>query len=221
MTDPEFWERPEQVEKFASRDPDHRLRRLLEDYEDPSAVPVLDLGCAGGRNTELLAREGFDVRAVDASRAMVEATRRRVAGVLGPGEARRRVGRARMDDLDFPDHAFRLVVALGVYHEAEGPGEWRRALDETTRVLAAGGRVLVSVFGPGTDLTGEGMEPVPGSEHLYSGAPSGRLYLLTAGELDREMERRGLRPVEPTETVRVESDPGRRVTVNGLYERTG
>lgn len=215
-----FWEQPEQVEKFAGREPDHRLRALLQRWDDPESVAVLDLGCAGGRNTGLLVREGFDVRALDASSAMVEATRRRVAGALGPEEARRRVREGRMADLSaFPDGAFRLVVALGVYHNARSREGWDAALAETARVLEPGGLVLVSNFAPGTDLTGEGMQPVAGAEHVYRGSPGGPMFLLPADALDEEMARHGLRPVEPTGTVEVKADPGRRVTVNGLYRK--
>lgn len=215
-----FWEQPEQVEKFAGREPDHRLRELLERWDDPASVAALDLGCAGGRNTELLARRGFDVRALDASAAMVEATRRRVAAILGPEEAERRVRRGRMGDLSaFPDSIFRLVVALGVYHNARSREEWDRALAETARVLEPGGLVLVSNFAPGTDLTGEGMQPVAGAEHVYRGSPGGPMFLLPADDLDAELARHGLRPVEPTGTVEVDADPGRRVTVNGLYRK--
>lgn len=217
-----FWERAEQVEKFADREPDHRLRDLLAAVDDPASFSVLDLGCAGGRNTELLARRGFDVRALDASAAMVEETRRRLRSVLGREAAADRVRRGTMGDLGaYPDGAFELVVALGVYHNAGSEREWDRALSETARVLADGGLLLVSSFAPGTDLTGKGMEPVAGSEHLHRGAPAGPLYLMSAGELDEEMARHGLHPVEPTETVEVESPPGRRVTVNGLYRKAG
>lgn len=217
-----FWERPEQVEKFSAREPDHRLLARLDTWDDPASVSVLDLGCAGGRNTELLARKGFDVRALDASAAMVEETRRRVARVLGTEEAQRRVRRGRMGDLGaYPDGAFRLVVALGVYHNAGSPEEWDRALAETARVLEEGGLLLVSGFAPGTDLTGEGVEPVPGAEHLYRGSPAGPLYLVSAAELDEEMARHGLRPAEPTGIVEVDADPGRRVTVNALYRKAG
>lgn len=219
--EPSFWEQPEQVEKFASREPDERLRGLLEGSGGPASVAALDLGCAGGRNTELLAREGADVWALDASEAMVEETRRRVAEVLGPDEAERRVRRGTMDDLGaFPDDRFRLVVALGVFHNARSREEWDRALSETARVLAPGGLLLVATFAPGTDLTGEGLEPVQGDDRLYRGAPAGVLYLVTADELDAEMARRGLEPVEPTEAVEVEANPGRRVTVNGLYRKS-
>jgi SAM-dependent methyltransferase len=219
---PSFWEQPDQVEKFSAREPDHRLQELAAAFEAPSSVSVLDLGCAGGRNTEYLVREGFDVRALDASTAMVEETRRRLRPLLGRKEARRRVLVGEMSELGaFADATFELVVALGVYHNARGRGEWEEALGETARVLEDGGLLLVSNFAPGTDLTGEGLEPVAGSDRLYRGAPSGVLYLLPADELDREMGRHGLHPLEPTETVEVDSDPGRRITVHGLYRKGG
>ncbi|MGW8282257.1 MAG: hypothetical protein ACWGON_03050, partial [Gemmatimonadota bacterium] len=46
-----FWERPEVVEKFAGREPDHRLVEWLSGRDDLEGLRVLDLGCAGGRNS--------------------------------------------------------------------------------------------------------------------------------------------------------------------------
>lgn len=216
-----FWEQAEQVERFATRPPDHRLAALLEAEDEPSSLAVLDLGCAGGRNTLLLAERGCDVVAVDGSAAMVEATRGRLAAMLGEEEARRRIRRGPMDDLDWLDAAsMDLVVALGIYHAAASRDEWDRALAASARVLAPGGRLLVSVFAPGTDLTGEGTRPVPGEENVVEGFPDGRrATLVDAATLDRELARFGLHPVTPTATVEVESPPGRRVTVNGLYQK--
>lgn len=217
MTDA-FWEDPDRVERFAGREPDHRLRALVEEYPDPAAVRILDLGCAGGRNTELLARLGFDVHALDAAAAMVERTRRRVAEALGAEEAASRVVRGRMDDLSrYPDAGFDLVVALGVHHSAESRPEWERAIDELGRLLRPGGRLLFSQFTPDVDLTGEGVRPVPGEPGVFDGMPGGRGVLVEPGEVDAAMARRGLRPEVPTETARVELDPGRRVSVNGRY----
>ncbi len=71
MTNP-FWDRLETVERFAVREPDHRLVRLADDVHHPGATRVLDLGCAGGRNTVLLAERGFDVWARDASGPMAD-----------------------------------------------------------------------------------------------------------------------------------------------------
>lgn len=213
-----FWEQPDVVEQFASRAPDHRLLRLLDDYDDPAATRVLDLGCAGGRNTVLLAERGFDVWAVDASRAMVERTRVRVAEVLGRDRARERVIPASMDDLSaFADASFELVVALGVYHSAYSVSEWERALAETARVLRARGRLLVNHFTPEVDLTGKGVRAVTGEPGVYEGLPQDRSVLVNAAELDTAMARHGLVPVVPSDTVRVQTEMGRRVSVNALY----
>lgn len=213
-----FWEQDEQVEKFAAKDPDHRLRELIDAEPDPSALTVLDLGCAGGRNTVFLARRGADVHAVDASAAMVRETRRRLAEVTDEMDAARRVERGPMHDLPWaPDDWFDLVVALGILHNAGSRREWDRTLAEIARVLRPGGRLLVANFTPRTDLTGDGLEPVPGEPHVYDGLPGGRTFLLEADDLDREMARVGLEPAVLSETVETETGQGRRVTVNALY----
>ena len=219
MNDP-FWEQNEQVEKFAAREPDRRLVALLGDYEEPGATRVLDIGCAGGRNTELMVSRGFDVFAVDTSNAMVERTRERIVWIVGQDEARRRVYVASMADLaGFVDASIHLVVALGVYHSADSRDQWNRALAETARVLMGDGCVLVSNFSPRSDLTGEGLTEVDGEPGVFEGLPSGRHVLLEAGDLDTEMERHGLVPVVATNTVFVDTERGRRVTVNGLYRK--
>lgn len=216
----EFWERPEVVEQFAAREPDVRLSKLIERYERPASVRVLDLGCAAGRNAVLLAERGFDVHAMDASEAMVERTRERLAAVLGEAEARERVRRGRMDDLSgFADASFDLLVVLGVYHNARSREEWERAVAESARVLRPGGLLLLNHFTPEVDLTGEGVRPVPGEAGVYAGFPGGRAVLLEADALDAAVARHGLLPVVPSATVRVETDRGRRVSVNALYRR--
>ncbi len=221
MGDPSaFWERSEQVERFAGREPDLRLLRLIESYDDPATTRVLDLGCAGGRNTVVLAQHGFDVHALDSSAAMVERTRSRVAAVLGRAAARRRVRVGRMERLDdFESGSFHLVVALGVYHSATCREEWDRALSETARVLVPGGLALVASFSPRSDPGGEGLRRVPGAPHVYEGFEAGRLFLLEAEELDAEMARHGLLPVVASETVETPTESGQRVTVNGLYRK--
>jgi SAM-dependent methyltransferase len=220
MNNREFWEDQEQVERFAAREPDHRLLALMEDYADPAGTRVLDIGCAGGRNTVPLASRGFDVFAIDISTAMVERTRERVASVLGKEEAARRVCRAPMEDLSgFDSGDFGLVIALGVFHVATTAKQWHGALSEATRVLAPGGLLLVSVFSSKTDPTGTGIVQVPGERHVYEGLRSGRHYLVEAEELDAEMTRRGFEPIDPTDTVVVPLESGHRVTINGLYRK--
>ncbi len=217
----DFWDSAENVERFAAREPDVRLMEIIGEYPDPSGIRVLDLGCAGGRNTVLLAARGFDVEALDASPAMVAKTRERLAAILGAGKAQRLVRVGRMDDLSrFSDMSFDLIVALGIYHCAQSRAEWDRSLAETVRVLKAGGRLLVSVFTPETDLTGRGIRAVPGEPDLYEGFDSGRHVLVDAAGLDREMARFGLLPLQETRTARPRVETGRRVSANGLYRKT-
>lgn len=218
----DFWERPEVVARFAEREPDARLVELLKEYPAPASTPVLDLGCAGGRNAVLLAQSGFDVHAADASRAMVEETRRRLAAILGDQAAADRVHLVRMDDLaGFPSGSFDLVVALGVFQNAQSWGEWEDAVAEADRVLAAGGRMLVAHFSPETDLTGEGLvRRVPGEHHVFDGLPGGRHVLLTVEELDAELARFALHPMVPTTTGTTVTETGKRVSVNGLYRKS-
>jgi SAM-dependent methyltransferase len=220
MNDSDFWEAEDRVESFAAREPDHRLLSLIEHHPDPSILRVLDIGCAGGRNTEPLASLGFDFFAIDSSQAMVNRTRSRIALILGEEEANHRVQHARMEDLSrFASGDFHLVVALGVFHSASTSEQWTSSLNEAVRVLIAGGLLLVSVFSPRTDLTGDGITPVPGERHLYDGLTTERHYLVEADVMDEEMIKRGLEPAEPTDTVIVPLDTGRRVTVNGLYRK--
>lgn len=220
MDDHQFWEAEEQVERFAAREPDHRLVALMEGYRDPTAIRVLDIGCAGGRNADLLASRGFDIFAIDASAAMIQRTRQRVAATLGDREAQRRVRRATMENLsEFETAAFDLVIALGIFHLATTVGQWHAGLSEAVRVLAPGGVMLVSVFSTETNPTGRGITPVSGEPNVYEGLRSGRHYLVGPDTLDAEMARRGLETVERTETVVVPLESGRRVTINALYRK--
>jgi tRNA (uracil-5-)-methyltransferase TRM9 len=215
------WEEPDRVDHFATRPPDHRLVALVASEPDPRGLRVLDLGCAGGRNTVFLAEHGADVDATDGSRAMVERTRERLAEILGPDDAARRVHHGPMHALPWAkDAAYDLVVALGIYHNARSTEEWQASLAETARVLRPGGRCLVSTFTPETDLEGEGKVAVPGVPHLYERPGGRRLYLVDPANLDADMARLGLEPIEPTVPAEGKVPAGRRVSINGLYRRT-
>jgi SAM-dependent methyltransferase len=217
-----YWKDPEVVRRFAGRDPDHRLRALVEEIPEPEAFRVLDLGCAGGRNTVFLANLGFDVFAIDASREMVDETQRGLSAILGQEKSRARVKHGLMEDLSFlSTGSVDLVLALGILQHAESMDEWHRTVGEVSRILRVGGRCLVAHFTPAVDLTGEGITPVPGEPHVYTGMPGeSRAILLNATELDREMGNHGFRPVTESQTVTVVTDPGQRVTVNGHFEKS-
>lgn len=219
MTDIPFWERPDIVERFAAREPDRRLVGLVES-EGAATLRSLDLGCAGGRNSRYLAEHGADVWALDASAAMVEATRSQLAASLGTEEAARRVRVGRMDDLgSFPDAGFDLVLLLGVLQNAGSDEEMGRTLDEVRRVTAAHGRCLVANFAPDSRPGGAPLARVAGEAHVFSGfgGPHRRITLLSPAELDAAFAARGFRPVTETASVVVPTERGHRTTVNALY----
>ena len=216
-----FWESTETVERFAGKEPDVRLQEILDAFSDPGQVCVLDVGCAAGRNTVMLAERGFDVFAIDGSEAMVARTRERVAGVLGREESERRVRLGDMDDLTpFADASVHVLVALGVLHQAATESQWTGAIREMSRCVAPGGRLLVAVWSPRSRPHGESVRLVAGEKHLYEGFHSGTHYLVEAPLLDSALASAGFVPVVPTREVVVETDEGWRVTINAQYRPT-
>lgn len=215
-----FWERPEVVERFASREPDTRLREWLSNNERPGRLRVLDIGCAGGRNTELLAELGCDLHAIDASEAMVSRTRLRVGFVIGEREAARRIRVGRMENLGaFAERSFDLLLALGVYHSAPDRSSFELAIAESSRVLDEGGELLLASFAPGTVLNGVPLRPLPDEPGVHVGHESGRYFLLDAEGLDEMLARFDLLPVEPTRVVQAGDEASIRLTVNGWYRK--
>lgn len=210
-----FWQRPDIVEQFANRDPDHRLMAWCEAHS-VQGLPVLDIGCAGGRNTVYLAQQGADVHAIDASRAMVAKTRARLTDI-GITDVEARVVESSMTNMaHLADNAFDWVIALGVYHTASSFEAWQQAVRETARVLKPGGDLLFSQFAPGSAPGGSLLTPVAGQAHLFAG--NGRYHLLlTAAEVDSLLAQAGLLPVVETNTVDVKKGGSRRVSVNGHY----
>lgn len=218
----QFWEGAEQVERFASLAPDKRVISKIANFADPSSISVLELGCAGGRNVALLAEKGFIFHAIDRSRAMVEKSRERAAEFIGGESASLCIRTGRMECLhQFADGSFNLVIALGIYQNAQNRTLWMQALLETARVLKTGGEAIVSNFSPRSKPLGVPLTVSGHGNNLYEGFGPGRLYLVEAGEIDRDMAVCGLQPVFPTETVSVPTESGCRVTINGHYGKTG
>ena len=181
----DFWEQPEQVERFAARQADKRLVKLIESYEDPGQTRILDLGCAAGRNAVLLAERGFDFYAMDSSQKMVQKTRERVGSILNSGEAKKRLLGGRMDDLQiFQTNSFHLVIALGLYQNATSQKEFEAALAETARVLMPSGQLLVANFSPRCSPNETALRKSPSEEHVYEGfAAAGIAIVFASSEM--------------------------------------
>ncbi|PRX50895.1 methyltransferase family protein [Prauserella shujinwangii] len=117
----------------------HERPAMLELAGEVAGRRILDAGCGAGALAAALRDRGAVVTGIDASAGMLELARRR----LGADADLRVADLAR--PLPFPDGAFDDVVASLVLHYLE---DWGPVLTELRRVLAPGGRLLVSVDHP-------------------------------------------------------------------------
>jgi SAM-dependent methyltransferase len=119
------------------------LRAAILRFADelPARLPVLDLGCGGGRDTRLLADRGMRVVAGDISTAMVTHAKNSTASQLRP-----RIGYVRLNMLDLPfgDARFGGVWACGsILHLPSR--DIPHALSNIWRTLVPGGKVALSM----------------------------------------------------------------------------
>ena len=110
-------------------------------------------------------------------------------------------------------------MALGIYHNARSSEEWHAALAETARVVKPGGRVLVSVFTPETDLRPRARPRFPACPTSTSGQVAAGCTWSIPTPWTSDMAAVGLQPEEPTATAEGKVEVGRRVSANGLYRR--
>jgi ubiquinone/menaquinone biosynthesis C-methylase UbiE len=105
----------------------------------PPGSVVVDLGCGTGTGLAEYRDLGFRIMGADTSPAMLQQARTR----LGPAADLRLI---EGDTMPFDDDCADLVVVSLVLHSV-APDQARRILAEAARILAPGGRVLVTDFG--------------------------------------------------------------------------
>jgi len=165
---------------------DADARALDERFQTPGRL--IDLGCGAGRHALRFASRGFDVAAVDLSRAMLEVVGRKAREA---GTSLLTV-EANLCDLGcFPsdcfDYALSMFSTLGMIRGREPR---RRALRETYRVLRPGGRLALHAHNIWLNLR----DP-QGRRWLLGQA--GRLFGRRRGEFgDRRMTYRGIPGME-------------------------
>jgi ubiquinone/menaquinone biosynthesis C-methylase UbiE len=163
---------------------------------DRQGTVGLDLGCGNGRHAEPLADPTDRVLAVDVSRGLLDEARERVAGTDADTAVRLLQGDAAA--LPIRDDAVDLAVYVATLHHLPSRDLRVASLDELARVLAPGGRALVSAwstahdrfdaedgFDTTVDWTLPGGERVPRFYHIYS-----------PEEFRAELDASGVAPVE-------------------------
>jgi 2-polyprenyl-3-methyl-5-hydroxy-6-metoxy-1,4-benzoquinol methylase len=108
-------------------------------FDRIAGADVLEIGCGMGLHTELMARAGARVTALDLSPTSVEATTRRLA--LKGLSARVQEGDA--ESMPFPSRSFDFVWSWGVIHHSSRTG---RVVREIARVCRPGAECRVMVY---------------------------------------------------------------------------
>jgi ubiquinone/menaquinone biosynthesis C-methylase UbiE len=132
--------------RIYSQDAEHNAFNAL--YERPESLrlmgdvaglKVLDAGCGNGAHAAALIARGATVTGIDKSTGMLSLARERLGGGAALFEADLAAS------LPFADGAFDRVLAALVLHYIE---DWRPPLHEFRRVLASGGKLVVSTHHP-------------------------------------------------------------------------
>lgn len=139
---------------------------------------ILDLGCGDGQLTARLAASGANIRAVDASPAMVAAARAR--GVAAD--------EAQAEKLPYADASFDAVFSNAVLHWVRGQDEM---ISEVHRVLKPGGRFVAEMGGHGNVAAIHVALIAVLGRHGYADAEEGVNYYPTPEAYTRRLEHRG------------------------------
>jgi ubiquinone/menaquinone biosynthesis C-methylase UbiE/homoserine kinase len=173
-----FWNVRKHIQLFGKRPVNPIFEKVLSSVRGKPGKKALDIGCGAGRHSELLASLKFNTFAVDTSPMMITETSARLAKFYGKNEASNRVKQCAMDSLCFPDNTFDVVVSTGVFHQARSQKEYKKSIQEASRVLKKGGLLVADVFieqakdqycnlGRGVVLTKEGLLMTLLSEKMF------------------------------------------------------
>jgi SAM-dependent methyltransferase len=126
-----------QVEFITSMKYIHNCLSILAPSGDPAAVKILDVGAATGRYSIPLAKEGYDVTAVEPVKHNLSRLKQKSSKVAAyQGNA--------VDLSRFGDESFDLVLLFGPMYHLKAEEDRIRALAEAKRVTRPGGYILVA-----------------------------------------------------------------------------
>lgn len=139
-----FWNSDKIVKLFSEREPSDYLKEFL-DGKSIEGLKALDHGCGGGRNAKLLVENDADLYCVDVNSAMVNQTIETLKDYYGE-ETADRVKESHIVDLPFDDNEFKIVVSMGVLHQAHDFTDFKTSISEISRVMKVEGEVVLEIF---------------------------------------------------------------------------
>jgi ubiquinone/menaquinone biosynthesis C-methylase UbiE len=198
MNDRRWWHEDRTVDYFRQKPADPLIVERLSQITDREHKAALDLGCGGGRHSEMLVGFGFSVSACDVNDSMVNATKTRLPEIV------ERIVHASMLSLPFADTSFDCIVSTGVFHQATTLAEYQTALAEASRVMRPGGILAMNIFV--RDNLDDSLTLTNESDHLYTTRENLQMILLTPDEFTTLAGKAGLR-IESVADLKVVKEP--------------
>ena len=181
------WSDANTVSGFAQSPPNQTLIDFAGSRLHAGATRLLDIGCGAGRNAVPLARQGWNVTAVDLSSNMLRAAQQRAASEA-PGHPLG-LALAPMEHLPVADRSIDFIVAHGIWNLAQTTAQFRAAVREAARVARGSASLFVFTFSrstlPDTD------QPLPGERYVFTRFSGGPQIFLTIEELVAELAEAG------------------------------
>lgn len=208
-----FWNQPDVVSAFRDSS--------LQDYwvEHFSTIPdradkrVLDLGCGGGRYTEMLVKMGYQVTSIDLHEGMLEATGAR----LGDRRSEVNLIRASIVDIPVATQVFDIVLANGVLHNAPTVPDFERSCAEVARIMKPDATLCLNVFfdnGLNTNIEKVG-------RRLFTTRDELPMVLYEGNDLTALWAQNKLAPEGEVVTYTRSLDVGDRAVYRGVFRKQG
>lgn len=208
-----FWNDQKTIKSFINQPISQYWLDIFSQIPKKETKKILDLGCGGGRNSEMLVKLGFDTYACDIHEGMVNATRNRLKAIDSK-HTNNRVIKASMNKLPYQDGYFDFVLSHGVYHNATSLNEFKEALKETSRVLRSGGKLFFNLFS--SNYLASDYIKVSDKDHLYMTKEKLHMVLLNKNEYLNIANQCGLKRVGEIIEYGTNISTGKRSVMRGV-----
>lgn len=211
-----FWENKLVVDRFSRTPYSIPLKKFLTGIESPSKKRVLDIGCGAGRNTLLMAKMGFDIYAIDSSSLMLQEVRKKLNKVISKRKINKRIAKGNMLNLPYSSNLFDIVVANGVFHNARSFREFRRSINEASRVLKNNGLLYVNIFYRGRNSS---MVKKTKYKYLYLTNNNLEVILVPKNELFKVFGSYNMTPINYKAFYKKAEFSGKRDIFRGVFKK--
>ena len=211
-----FWHKDKVVQEFAKDKPSIPLARFLNSLSGHKSKTILDAGCGGGRNTELIFRKGFDFYACDSSSAMVKQTKYRMNQISPESRLNGKITKAPFIKFPYKNQFFDVVVSNGVFHNATSVSMLDAGIKEAYRVLKKKGKIYVNMFYENRNTTNVKKTKIPQLFMTNSGL---KMTLLTSRDILNLFENAGFKLCSRVKVYRKELNVGVRGVFRAIFTK--